>query len=193
MLKKNQAFLEQNPPFRIKLCYSQGHQFHVFNTFSLFYQALFERLDFNQPEDRSSFHSILIENYQQEFFNKIFIQSQINQSIYRRLDPLEDNLQQLWSKFIPARKLDIGRRARTTSIKTLSTLIPNVKCLDCNGINLLIFREKSLIIAQLNQDTSFNQIMSHKKMNELSNSYIFYESNRALNQRGIITFNSDVV
>jgi hypothetical protein len=33
---------------------------------------------------------------------------------------------------------------------------------------------------QLNQETSFNQILSHKKLMDLSDNYFFYENNRKL-------------
>jgi hypothetical protein len=53
-------------------------------------------------------------------------------------------------------------------------------------INILMFKNKSLMIVQLNQDTSFDQILSHQKLTELSDNYIFYENNRKLTRCKIL-------
>jgi hypothetical protein len=38
-------------------------------------------------------------------------------------------------------KLDKAKGSRTTSIKTLSTLIPLVMCLDCYGVGTEVYQE----------------------------------------------------
>jgi hypothetical protein len=53
----------------------------------------------------------------------------------------------------------------------------------CNGMNILILRNKSLLIIQLKQEISFNQIMTHEKIKELSSIYSFYENNQKLTKK----------
>jgi hypothetical protein len=72
------------------------------------------------------------------------------------------------------------RGYRTTSIKTLSTLISHAMCQSCSGMNILILPNKSLIIIQLKQKTSFDQIMTHEEVKKLSSIYSFYENNQKL-------------
>jgi hypothetical protein len=49
-------------------------------------------------------------------------------------------------------------------------------------INILMFKSKSLIIVHLNQETSFDQILFHKKLTKLLDNYFSYENNRKLTQ-----------
>jgi hypothetical protein len=45
-----------------------------------------------------------------------------------------------------------------------------------------MINSRSLIIVQLNQEASFDQIILNKKLIELSNNYLFYENNQKLTQ-----------
>jgi hypothetical protein len=83
--------------------------------------------------------------------------------------------------------LDMGRGARATSIKPLSTLIPHVMCQIYNGMNILILQNKSLIIIQLKQETLFNQILIHEKMEKLADIYSFYVNNQMLSKNKILS------
>jgi hypothetical protein len=83
-------------------------------------------------------------------FHLINIKSNSQFSSYKRLISNSPFHQQHFnSNFISTTMLDIGRGARTTSIKTLSTLIPHVMCQSCNEINVLVLQNKSIRVIQL--------------------------------------------
>jgi hypothetical protein len=83
--------------------------------------------------------------------------------------------------------LDMGRGARTTSIKTLSTLILHVMCQSFNEINVLVLQNKSLVIIQVNQETLFKQLLIQEKMKELASNYTFYENSQKLTENKILS------
>jgi hypothetical protein len=56
----------------------------------------------------------------------------------------------------------------------------------CNGTNILILENKYLIIIQLKQEASINQIMNHEKMKGLSIIYSFYQNNQKLTKNKIL-------
>jgi hypothetical protein len=49
-----------------------------------------------------------------------------------------------------------------------------------------MINSKSLIIVQLNQEASFDQILLHKKLIELSNNYLFYENNQKITRCKVV-------
>jgi hypothetical protein len=83
--------------------------------------------------------------------------------------------------------LDMGIGARTTSIKPLSTLIQHVMCQSCNEINILVLQNKSLVIIQINQETSFKQILTQEKLKEFPSNYVFFENNQRLTENNILS------
>jgi hypothetical protein len=108
----------------------------------------------------------------------------------------------------PTKELDKGRGARTTSIKTLPTLVPLVMCFNCSDIriepsvipqlkkmekskkeklqsfheevNINIVASKSVIIVQLKTKFYLYQIMKIEKLKKISEGYFFYSNNRKL-------------
>jgi hypothetical protein len=162
-IEEKSSLKGQKYPFRDNFGKLFGHDI-IFNTLQnfisnffkeiswIFYQKYFKHTDFDIS--RNSFHSNLIEENQKQIFIQ-FIQHNLIDN--RNNCPVPLDQQQFNLKFIPAMKLDIRR-----------------------GINLIIFLSKSLIIVQLKQETDFNQIMSHKKLKELSDNHFFYENNQKL-------------
>jgi hypothetical protein len=155
---------------------------NLFITFSSFNQKLsnnqhdFDRLNnFERPLYTSSIHSnAIVEHHQQHF-------DQFKSTDANVFYPIPLFIQQQFHlNFIPTTMLDMVRGSRTTSIKTLSTLIPHAMCQSCNEMNILILPNKFLIIIQLKQKTSFDQIMTHEEVKKLSSIYSFYENNQKL-------------
>jgi hypothetical protein len=82
----------------------------------------------------------------------------------------------------PTRELDKERRAKTTSIKTLSTLIPLIMCFNCGEpynspkyqtvpkyeeekqiTNCIVIKGKSMILIQVSENIHFSTIKKLKK------------------------------
>jgi hypothetical protein len=78
----------------------------------------------------------------------------------------------------PTIKLEMGRRSMTTSIIILPTLVPLVMCFNCFKGNILVIKNKSLIIVQATSPTFFIEVLKHKKLEEFAVNYNFYLKNK---------------
>jgi hypothetical protein len=102
---------------------------------------------------------------------------------------------------IIAREFDKGRGARTTSIKTLPTLVPLVMCFNCEMItrtNQIKKKEteqnircihiwgKILLIVQIKEDSYFKDIKKLKELSSLSKGYRFVEGDKSLNENQML-------
>jgi hypothetical protein len=102
---------------------------------------------------------------------------------------------------INTRELDKGRGARTTSIKTLPTLVPLVMCFNCaviteaNKIKIkktgqntrcIQIRRKFLLIIQIKENSYFRDIKKLKKLSSLSKGYRFIEENKVLKENQML-------
>jgi hypothetical protein len=116
-------------------------------------------------------HFLLQKIFREQYFNQ---RVYINQIFYTNQEqPLIGNKE----KDPLTIKLDMRRGSRATSDKTLSTLIPNVMCLYCNGvgtkssqenpINIIIIKNKSMVIIQLKSPTYFRNILQQTKLKNL--------------------------
>jgi hypothetical protein len=98
---------------------------------------------------------------------------------------------------INTRELDKGRGARTTSKKTLPTLVPLVMCFDCilientgqnkqrslePHINCINLTRNSMLIIQIEREVYFMDIKKLEKLSMLSKDYYFYERNKKLKE-----------
>jgi hypothetical protein len=103
------------------------------------------------------------------------------------------------------RELNKGRGARTTSIKTLSTLIPLITCFNYRDqfnepeheptrereelkqvTNCIIIKEKSMLIIQVSNVTHFNTIKKLEKLSLLTKNNLLYERNKLIKDNQII-------
>jgi hypothetical protein len=154
---------------------------HCFDRFN-------QSITFERPVYKSSKYSnVIVNQYQhsRSAFTNVFF-------------PIPFSVQQHFnSNIISTTMLDMGRGARTTSIKTLPTLVPHVMCFNCkeaqskptsqdkdnDEINIILDENKSLMLIQLKKPMLFSQIIDQKKCKKFRKDYNFYDNSQIVDRQ----------